>query len=95
MLSIRNTKQGLVFKVRLQPRSSRNRIVGLQGEALKVQLTAPPVKGEANKALLEFLAGKLGVGKSQLQILSGHTSREKQIGVRGVGEEDILRLLDL
>jgi hypothetical protein len=95
MLPVRSAKQGLVFNVLLQPRASRNQVVGLQGEALKIQLTAPPVKGKANKALLEFLAKKLGVSKSQLRIIAGHTSRDKQIGVSGVAKEDIQRLVDL
>lgn len=93
MLHIRCTKQGLAFKVWLQPRSSLNRIVGLQGDALKVKLSAPPVDGKANKALLEFLAKKLGVGKSRLQIIAGHTSREKQVEVTGIEEENILSLI--
>ncbi len=94
VLHIRCTKQGVAFKVWLQPRSSGDQVVGVQGDALKVKLTAPPVDGKANKALLEFLAKRLGIGKSQLQIIAGHTSREKQIEVTGIEEEDILNLLN-
>ena len=94
MLPVRDTKGGLVFKVQLQPRASRNQIVGLQGEALKIKLTAPPVDGKANKALVDFLAKKLRVSKSQLQIISGQTSREKQIEATGTTKEDILRLIN-
>ncbi len=95
MLQLRQTSGGLVFKVQLQPRASRNQIVGLQGDALKVKLTAPPVDGKANKALLKFLAKKLGVSKSRLQIIAGHTSREKQIEVQGIKEAGLLNRLNL
>ncbi len=95
MLSIRDTGDGLIFKVLLQPRSSRNQIVGLKADALKIKLTAPPVDGKANKALLDFLAKKLGVSKSQLQIIAGHTSRKKQIEVQGIKKEALLSLLNI
>ena len=79
MLSIQNHPSGWVFKVQVQPRSSRNQLVGLQGDALKVKLTAPPVEGRANQACIEVLAEALGVPKSSLRIISGETSRRKLV----------------
>lgn len=79
MLSIQNHPSGLVFKVHVQPRSSRNQIVGLHGDALKVKLTAPPVEGKANQACIEVLAEALGVPKSRLEIVSGQSSRLKHV----------------
>jgi uncharacterized protein (TIGR00251 family) len=93
MLQLKHSKQGLVLRVFIQPRSSVNQIVGIHKEALKIKLTAPPADGKANKALLEFLARELGVSKSCFQILSGHSSRDKQIGIMGVEAEDILKLI--
>ena|GEM_PF-81148 len=78
-LTIRETPSGLVFKIFVQPRSSKNAVVGIHGDALKIKLTASPVDGKANKACLQFLAKVLGVAKSDLDIVSGHSSRTKQI----------------
>lgn len=79
MISIADNPKGLVFKVFVQPRSSKNLVVGEHGDALKVKITAPPVEGEANKLCLAVIAKSLKVPKSSLEILSGHTSRSKRV----------------
>ena len=66
----------------MQPRSAKNTIVGLHDDALKLKLTAAPVDNAANKMCVKFLAKTLGVSKSQVEIISGHTSRTKQILLR-------------
>lgn len=71
--------------MRVQPGASKNEIVGVQEDALKVRISAPPVEGKANKALLQFLAEQLGVKRSQVEITSGHTSRSKTIHIVGEG----------
>jgi uncharacterized protein (TIGR00251 family) len=81
-LLIQAHPDGLSFKVHVQPKSSRNRILGLHGEALKLKLTAPPVEGAANKACLEALAQALSVPKSHLEITAGQSSRLKKIFIR-------------
>ena len=82
MISIRKTPDGVVFKVLVQPRSSKNMIAGLHDGALKIKLTAPPVDNAANKMGLKFLAKSLGVARSNLEIIAGQTSRHKQILLR-------------
>jgi len=82
------------FSIRLQPRSSRDEIVGLQGDSLKVRVTAPPVEGMANEALIDFLSDALKVSRRNLCIVSGHSSRTKLIEVRGVDLESVQRLAD-
>jgi len=67
--------------------------VGLHGNALKIRLVAPPVRGKANQALREFLAGRLGVSRSAVEILSGHTSRRKRVRVEGVSADAVRALL--
>jgi len=76
---IRRHKDGLLIKVYVQPRAAKNTIAGLHGGALKLRLTAAPVDGAANKMCLQFLAKKLNISKSALQIKNGHTSRTKTI----------------
>lgn len=83
MLKIEKTDNGVAFRVRVQPGAAKNQIAGVQGDALKVKISAPPVKGKANKALIHFLADQLGVKRSQVKILSGHTTRIKKIQIVG------------
>ena len=80
--AIQEKPDGLIFKIRVQPRSSKNQVVGAYGDALKINLTAPPVDNAANKACGVFLAGLLSVAKSSVAIVSGHTGRNKQVLVR-------------
>jgi hypothetical protein len=82
MLPIHDHPSGVSFRIRVQPKSSRNEIVGAPGDALKLKVTAPPVEGAANKACIELLAKALGVPKSCLEITSGQASRSKTMYVR-------------
>jgi len=82
---MQESNNGVIIKVFIQPRSSKNMITGLYGDALKIKLTAPPVDGAANKMCIKFLAKCLNVSKSSLKILSGHTSRTKRILIRSKG----------
>ena len=81
-LFVQETSAGVTFNVFIQPRSSKNSVVGLYGDALKIKLTAPPVEGAANRMCIEFLAKQLGVAKSTLSIVSGHSGRNKRILIR-------------
>lgn len=92
-LDIRTDSDGVLFKVWVQPRASRNQVVGFYGDCLKVKLTAPPVEGAANKECVAFLAKRLGLPKNKVQIVSGQTGRKKMIRVKGVGRDSILTLL--
>lgn len=89
------TPHGVVLRVHLQPRASRNRLVGLHGQALKITLTAPPVEGAANDALLTFLATLLHVPRSAVSLLSGTKSREKQVLVHTADPEQVTRVVKL
>lgn len=71
----------LLLTVRLQPRASRDEIVGPHGDSLKVRITAPPVEGQANAHLIRYLATVFDVGRSQVALVSGDTSRTKQVRV--------------
>ena len=79
MLFLQKHPQGISFKVFVQPKSSKNMITGIYGDALKIKLTAPPVDGAANKMCIKFLAKCFKVPKTSLKIISGHTSRTKYV----------------
>jgi len=82
MLVLTETQNAWRFKARLQPRSSRNAVVGLHGDALKIKIKAPPVEGAANRMCIRHLAECLDVPRSAVEIVSGRSSRIKTVQVR-------------
>ena len=99
MIEISQHVEGSVLPVWAQPGARRNGIVGEAGGALKIAVTAPPDKGKANQALIDVLREALGVKSSQIQLLSGFTSRHKKFLIRGWSkpnlEGKLLSLLNL
>jgi uncharacterized protein (TIGR00251 family) len=81
------------IKVRVLPKSSRTEIIGIEGDTYKVKLTAPPVEGKANKALIELLARRLGIGKGRVEIISGGRSRLKTVRIYGLSAEEVTSLM--
>jgi uncharacterized protein (TIGR00251 family) len=77
------------LSVRVQPRASRNEVAGLEGDTLKIRLTAPPVDGEANDACLAFLAKLLDLSPSRLAIIQGARSRTKLIRITGLTQDEV------
>lgn len=75
---------GVELSVLVQPRASRTKLVGEHDGRLKIALAAPPVDGEANAALIEFVSDTLGVRKSDAVLLDGATGRRKRLLIRGV-----------
>ena len=83
-LSVRETATGAAFRVRVVPRAARSGIAGIQDDALRLRITAPPVEGKANEACIRLLADVLGVKRGQVTIIAGHASRTKTVAVTGV-----------
>lgn len=83
MISLKETTNGIRFAVKVQPRARKNAITGSVGDALKLSLTAPPVEGKANQAVIEFLADFFDIPRSSVTIASGETSRLKMVNIRG------------
>lgn len=79
MVKARKTADGYVVPVLVSPGASRNQLRGEHNGMVKVSLTAPPERGKANKALCDLLARKLGISRSQVRILSGRASRQKEV----------------
>lgn len=75
------------------PNAARNELAGFSEGVLGVKVSAPPVKGKANKELIAFLAQKLGLSKGDLTIIKGHTSRNKVMAIAGLTQEEIARRL--
>jgi len=83
--------EGARLQVKVQPRSSRNEIMGITGDCLRIKLTAPPVEGKANKKLVKFLGQVFDCGAGKIRITRGATSRRKLLEITGVTEEEIRR----
>jgi uncharacterized protein (TIGR00251 family) len=81
------------ISVYVQPRASKTEIAGMHGDALKIRLTAPPVDNAANAALVEFIAGKLGIPKGSVRVAAGATSRRKTVEIAGVTPDAVAAAL--
>ena len=93
MVDIRETEHGVIFHIHVVPRSAKCEVAGIQGDALKLRITAPPVEGQANTECIRFLSDILGVRKKQVTILSGHKSKKKTVAIEGVRRKDIESLI--
>lgn len=89
MIEIRENSGGVVFSVRVVPRASKTEIVGEMEGAVKVRVASPPVDGAANENVTKLFARTLGVARSSVEIVSGHTSKAKQIRIDGVTAEEV------
>src|SRR3954468_10420653 len=87
MIAVLEHSEGSVLPVRAQPGARKTRLVGEQNGALKIAVTAPPEDGRANQALAEALREALGLKRSQVELIGGHTARDKRFLIRGVGRE--------
>lgn len=85
---------GAALAVRVTPRASRNEITEIQSDGtVKVRLTAPPVEGDANRALITFMAEVLGVAPSKLDIVAGTTGKDKLLSVLDMDKDEVHRRL--
>ena len=88
-LRVTATGRRVRFSVRVQPRASKTEVSGVHGDALKIRLSAPPVDGAANAALIEFLAELFAVPRRAVMILAGESSRVKIIEIEGITERAV------
>jgi uncharacterized protein len=82
-LKIRRDGEAWILPVYVQPGARREGIAGIHGDAIKLAVNAPPEKGKANKAVEELIARELGIRPSAVQVISGLTSRRKNVRVEG------------
>jgi uncharacterized protein (TIGR00251 family) len=98
MIAITEHAEGCVLPVRAQPGARKAGVLGEQGGAIKLAVTAPPEDGRANRALTEALRDLLSLKRSQVELLSGQTSRDKKFLIRGLTrvemEARLAQLLD-
>ena len=90
-LKLTTYSDGIQFSAIIQPRSSENKICGLQGESLKIRLTSPPVDGAANKMCVKLLARQLKIALSKISIVSGQKKRNKTIRIEKINISEFLK----
>ena len=93
MVSLKESATGISFAVKVHPRARKDAITGTVGDALKLALTAPPVDGKANQAVIEFFADLFAISRSSVTIASGETSRTKVIRVSGISADQVRQRL--
>jgi len=84
----------IILKVMVQPRASKNELVGIHGDCLKIRLTSPPVENQANKKLCEFLSKLIGIGKRRIEIIGGQKARVKKVRISDSTLEEVRRKLN-
>jgi hypothetical protein len=83
------------IEVRLQPRASRDELVGLRDGVLLVRVCAPPLDGEANRSLCRLLASRAGIARTRVEVIRGARARQKLVRVDGIGAAELYALLGL
>ncbi len=89
MVDLRQRGEAVAFRVRVVPRASRDKVAGIMDGVVRIQLTAPPVEGAANQALVRFLSSVLRVATRDVEIVSGQTARKKVVSVSGLSPEEV------
>jgi len=81
------------ISLRVYPGAGRNEVVGFTDGVLRVKVSAPPTRGQANRELITFLSQLLGVGKGSVDIIKGHTTRNKVVAIAGLSQEEVMKRL--
>lgn len=92
-LDLSPTEDGCRLPVLVQPKAKKNELSEVIDGRLKIRLTSPPVDGKANQALIKFLAGRLGLAKSKLSLISGQKNRRKEVEIRGLSPKQVIQTL--
>jgi uncharacterized protein (TIGR00251 family) len=92
---IQETAEGVLVRIKVQPRASRDEVLGVHGDAVRIRLRAPPIDGSANDTLIRLVAERLDVPRSTVHLRSGQTSRSKLIVISGVTSEAVAARLGL
>jgi len=88
---IKDAENGLLIGLKISPNASKNEFI-ISRDEIKVKITAQPIDGKANKALIEFLSKSFKVPKTYFEIVKGETSKEKTILIKNIDSEKILKI---
>lgn len=91
---LKETKDGIIITIKISPNASKNEIIK-SDEGIKVKITAQPVDGKANKALIEYLSKQFKIPKSLIKIIKGETSKEKTLLIKVFEEQKVSKIKEL
>ena len=94
-MTVNSQSNTSLLRLRVHPNASRNEIAGFIEGVLQVKVAAPPVRGKANRQLINFLSKSLGIRKSAIKIVNGDTSRHKIIAIDGLSQTEIINRLSV
>lgn len=94
MIPLRESAGAVTFQVKVHPRAKKDALTGIHGDALKLSLTAPPVEGRANEAVIDFFAQVLRLPRSSITIAAGQTSRNKIVRITGITADALRQRLE-
>jgi len=94
-MPLRDTKKGVVIKVRVQPKAKRDEILGVEGGSVRLRVKAPPEKGKANQACINLLAKILSITKKEIKLISGAKAREKMFFIQNMELDDLKEKLGI
>lgn len=86
---------GILVSLYIQPKSSKNQVVGIHNGAFKLKIKAPPVDGAANKECIKFISKEIKIPKSSITIISGHTGRQKKVLIKNKKDQTLNNLHQL
>lgn len=89
---LKETKDGMILSLRISPNASKNEIIK-EDAGIKVKITAQPIDGKANKALIEFLSKQFKIPKSYFEIIRGETSKDKTIFIKAPEKYEFVKQL--
>ena len=90
---VANLENKAKISLRVYPNASRSEVVGFVGGVLRVKVAVPPIRGKANKELITLLSRLFGVSKGSIDIIKGHTSRNKVVVIDGLSQEEVMSRL--
>lgn len=90
---IQKTQGGVLLHLFVQPKASKNEIIGPHNNELKIKITSPPVDGQANEAVIRFIAKTLSISKNEVQLIRGESSRHKVLKILGISIETVANSL--
>jgi uncharacterized protein (TIGR00251 family) len=95
MIFVSEQKDGIIIRLHIQPGASKNELVGLHGDRLKIRLKAPPVEGKANKELINYLSKVFEIPKNEIEIISGQTGRRKNVKIIGITKDHLFQIIKI
>ncbi len=95
MLCLKEEDGAVIINVLVQPRASKNELVGIHGDCLKIKVTSPPVENQANKKICEYLSRLIGVSKRKIEVIKGQKMRVKKVRISDSTLDEVRKKLNV